>query len=113
MAVMNRRLVLTSEDARHPFRQTLPPHVLRPLPEPEPEVADAMARAEAPLFQWDEGDKQDDSVLDLVTPLPALLAMPAAAVAAAPRPGLITRQDVKDFLLAYCACLIAVGTFIF
>ena len=30
-----RALVLTSEAARHPFRQTLPPHVLRPLPEPE------------------------------------------------------------------------------
>ena len=26
-----RSLVLTSEFARHPFRQTLPPHVLRPL----------------------------------------------------------------------------------
>ncbi|HEX5537697.1 MAG TPA: hypothetical protein VFX27_10930 [Sphingobium sp.] len=26
-----RALVLTSESARHPFRQTLPPHVLAPL----------------------------------------------------------------------------------
>jgi hypothetical protein len=26
-----RTLVLTNEAARHPFRQTLPPHVLRPL----------------------------------------------------------------------------------
>ena len=30
-----RALVLTSESARHPFRRTLPPHVLRPLPEPD------------------------------------------------------------------------------
>tara|TARA_B110001454_G_scaffold182349_1_gene176844 strand:- start:367 stop:546 length:180 start_codon:yes stop_codon:yes gene_type:complete len=29
-----RALVLTSESARHPFRQTLPPHVLKPLPDP-------------------------------------------------------------------------------
>jgi len=29
-----RALVLTTEAARHPFRQTLPPHVLRPLPDP-------------------------------------------------------------------------------
>jgi hypothetical protein len=29
-----RALVLTSESARHPFRQSLPPHVLQPLPEP-------------------------------------------------------------------------------
>jgi len=26
-----RSLVLTNEAARHPFRQTLPPHVFRPL----------------------------------------------------------------------------------
>lgn len=30
-----RALVLTSESARHPFRQTLPPHVLKPLAEPD------------------------------------------------------------------------------
>ncbi len=29
-----RALVLTSESARHPFRQTLPPHVLAPLRDP-------------------------------------------------------------------------------
>ena len=27
----NRPLVLTSEGARHPFRQVLPPHVLKPV----------------------------------------------------------------------------------
>lgn len=30
-----RALVLTSESARHPFRKTLPPHVLKALPEAE------------------------------------------------------------------------------
>jgi len=29
-----RALVLTTESARHPFRQTLPPHVFKPLPDP-------------------------------------------------------------------------------
>lgn len=31
MKQKRRYLVLTSEQARHPFRQTLPPHVLAPL----------------------------------------------------------------------------------
>lgn len=30
-----RALVLTTESARHPFRQTLPPHVFKPLPDPQ------------------------------------------------------------------------------
>jgi len=29
-----RALVLTTESARHPFRRTLPPHVLAALPDP-------------------------------------------------------------------------------
>ncbi|MBP6031421.1 MAG: hypothetical protein KA533_08330 [Sphingobium sp.] len=29
-----RALVLTTESARHPFRQTLPPHVFKPLRDP-------------------------------------------------------------------------------
>tara|TARA_R110000782_G_scaffold167129_6_gene259225 strand:+ start:28790 stop:28969 length:180 start_codon:yes stop_codon:yes gene_type:complete len=32
---MKRRvLVLTTESARHPFRQTLPPHIFKPLADP-------------------------------------------------------------------------------
>ncbi len=30
-----RALVLTTESARHPFRQSLPPHVFKPLPDPQ------------------------------------------------------------------------------
>lgn len=30
-----RALVLTTESARHPFRQSLPPHVFKPLPDPK------------------------------------------------------------------------------
>jgi hypothetical protein len=32
---MKRALVLTTESARHPFRQWLPPHVLQIAPEPK------------------------------------------------------------------------------
>ncbi len=37
MRTRRRALVLTDEAARHPFRQSLPPHVRRPIvDEPEP-----------------------------------------------------------------------------
>jgi len=66
--------------ARHPFRQTLPARVLVPLPSHEPEVAEAMARAElrSKPVDWKQ----------------------------------VTLQDAKDFLLAYCACFMAVMAFI-
>ena len=41
-----RPLVLTTESARHPFRQSLPRHVLMPLPQDEAEVRLAKAKAE-------------------------------------------------------------------
>jgi len=64
---MRRSLVLGDESARHPFRQSLPPHVR------------------------------------------------AGAERAARRAGgrhAITVQDVRDFLLAYGACFMAVSAFI-
>lgn len=70
---------------RHPFRATLPRHVLRSLPGFEPEVAARRAAAEA---------EQNET-------------------AQLPRRWLgIGTQDVKDFLLAYTACLLALMTFI-
>ena len=40
MALKRRALVLENEAVRHPFRRSLPPHVLKPLPdEPEPRRA--------------------------------------------------------------------------
>lgn len=45
-ASRRRHLVLTSEQARHPFRRSLPPHVTRGLPVAEPEVLAAEARRE-------------------------------------------------------------------
>jgi hypothetical protein len=103
---MNRRLVLTSEGARHPFRRSLPPHVLAQLPQAEPEVLAAMARAEAaaekPLFQWDSAPRS------LSHDCEAALILPAAPQ----RRPLVSRQDVKQFLMAYSACFLAVSAFI-
>ena len=62
---MRRTLVLTDEQARHPFLASLAPHI---------------RRGEEPL------------------------AMPRA------RPAWM--QDLRDFLLAYCACFIAVSLYI-
>jgi hypothetical protein len=64
----------------HPFRASLPRHVLTPLPVPEPEVLAAMARAglRSEPVNWKR----------------------------------ITLQDAKDFLLAYCACFVALMAFI-
>lgn len=73
------------ELAGHPFRRTLPAHVLKPLPMFEPEVEAAIAALQLP-----EGVRSKP--VD---------------------PKRITRQDVKDFLLAYCACFMAVSAFIF
>lgn len=66
---------------RHPFRATLPRHVLRELPRHEPEVAQALSVREASA--------------------PARRSV-----------WRITAQDVKDFLIAYCACLLAAMTFL-
>lgn len=62
---MRRYLVVTDDIARHPFRASLPPHVLRGLPEIP------MPREKRPLV-----------------------------------------ETLKDFLLAYCACFMAVSAFI-
>lgn len=67
---MRRSLVLTDEQARHPFLASLAPHI---------------RRGEAPL------------------------AVPRA------RPGWNRAgwmQDLRDFLMAYCACFIAVSLYI-
>ena len=64
---MRRSLVLTDEQARHPFLASLAPHVRR------------------------GGDV-------------------AVAAPAVPTPR--WRQDLKEFLMAYCACFIAVSLFI-
>jgi hypothetical protein len=86
---MMKRPALNPDLSGHPFRRTLPAHVLRPLPMFEPEVERAMAVIAASGAQ--------------------LVEMRSPPV----DPRKITLQDMKDFLLAYCACFIAVAAFIF
>lgn len=72
---------------RHPFRATLPRRVLRTLPQPEPEVLARIEAAEA---------------VQVEAPI-----QPASQSRFA-----VTVQDVKDFLVAYTACLLALLTFL-
>ena len=72
---------------RHPFRASLPRRVLRRLPEPEPEVLRSQAGVDG-LIAADAGPAPRRSVWR------------------------ISVQDVKDFLIAYTACLLAVMTFL-
>ncbi len=72
---------------RHSFRRSLPTHVLRELPRQEPEVVAAMRRAEERLRELE------------VRSEPVNLKR-------------ITMQDLRDFLIAYCACFMAVMAFI-
>ncbi|MFN3457238.1 MAG: hypothetical protein ACK4Z8_06615 [Novosphingobium sp.] len=73
--------------SRHPFRASLPRHVLRELPRYEPEVMAAMKRAEIRLREAE------------IRSEPVNLKR-------------ITMQDLRDFLIAYCACFLAVMAFI-
>ncbi|MFM6829858.1 MAG: hypothetical protein ACKOVA_05920 [Novosphingobium sp.] len=88
--MMNRSPALATAaygTARHPFRASLPLHVLRELPKLEPEVVAAMRRAEDKLRDADIRSK------------PVNLQR-------------ITMQDLRDFLIAYCACFLGVMAFI-
>ncbi len=76
---MNRPLVTTAEHARHPFRRSLPAHVLRAMPTLEPEVIEAQARAEARL-------EIRSADVD---------------------PRAMSRSDAKDFLLAFLSGFVA------
>jgi len=75
--------------ANHPFRATLPLRVLRRLPVFEPEV---QARMDAAAAAAAEAGPIDERV-------------PA-------RRRWISRQDLRDFLLAYSACFLAVTAWI-
>jgi hypothetical protein len=82
---MRRSLVLGDETARHPFLQSLPPHV-RSGAQP---VLRAMPLEEAPprISLWQK-------LRDAWQGSP------------------ITAADLRLFLLAYCACFLAVSAFI-
>lgn len=90
---MRRALVLTNESARHPFRASLPAHVLQVEeeiePVVEPEVAAAMVAKtqETPLAET-VGDEVKPSFWQL------------------------TRSDVRGFATTYLASFLAVLVFI-
>ena len=111
---MDTRITFGRKNAGHPFRVGLAPHVLQPV------------MASPPLDQMSEPVPAEprghsfraalpDAVLQV---MPAYepevaLAMERAKLRSKPLdPGMITLQDVKDFLLAYCACFLAVLAFI-
>lgn len=84
LIILHMNHALTFGSSHHPFRATLPQRVMHRLPEFEPEVRAAMERA----------------------------AIRAEAPAAAPRRSFLSMRDLRDFLLAYCACFTAVMAFI-
>lgn len=96
---MRRALVLGDESARHPFRQVLPPHVRggkasHPFrAEPRASLIEAVGRS---VLGW---------LRDAVGRL-------RGRIAPGGRAWRISMQDARDFLLAYCACFLAVSAFI-
>lgn len=77
--------------SRHPFRSALPLRVLRRLPQYEPEVQARIAAMEFQEAEFTEADVSADG----------------------PRKRrFITMQDVKDFLIAYVACFMAVSAWL-
>ncbi|NBC35402.1 hypothetical protein GTZ99_02395 [Novosphingobium sp. FSY-8] len=110
---MRRALVLGDEVARHPFRQTLPAHIrtdAAPVTlRPAPELSHSERMGEAARHAGDE--------------LRGSFARHGHAVYHAlfrrwrihrsqRQPMRLTMQDGRDFLLAYCACFLAISAFI-
>jgi len=85
---MRRSLVLGDEAARHPFLQSLPPHVRSGHLVPARRVPAAPAKPGAHPFRA------------------ALAKRRSSALAG------ITARDLRQFLLAYCSCFLAVSAFI-
>lgn len=72
---------------RNSFRASLPRHALRELPRYEPEVQAAMRKAEHRLREIEVRSPDVDIKR-------------------------LTLRDVREFLIAYCACFLAVMAFI-
>jgi len=88
---MRRSLVQGDDAARHPFLQSLPRHVRRGG------GADPVRKRNRIALRDALGEMGSRMRLN---------------VRRWRREGKITTQDVKDFLLAYCACFVAVMAFI-
>lgn len=85
---MRRSLVLGDEAARHPFLQSLPPHVRSGHFVPARRNVPTPAKAGTHPFRA------------------ALAERRSSALAG------ITARDLRQFLLAYCSCFLAVSAFI-
>lgn len=95
---MRRSLVLGDESAHHPFLQTLPPHV---------RVGQVIACRDGDMAQ----DAPQKAAADWIKR--HAHAAPHTMMARLRHwRGAITMQDARDFLLAYCACFVAVMAFI-
>jgi len=89
--LMRRSLVQGDDVARHPFLQSLPRHIRH-------------GRGADPVHQRNRIAEREASAVRR-----AALAFALRRWRQASR---ITAQDAKDFLLAYCACFVAVMAFI-
>ncbi len=114
MQVMDARLNFGRKHFGHPFRQGLAPHVIQPgtagsVPEDNGQPG-AAPRRPHPF----RAALPETALWVMPTYEPEVaLAMARAQLRSKPLdPRLITLQDVKDFLLAYCACFLAVLAFI-
>lgn len=107
--VMETRITFGRKNVGHPFRAGFAPHVLQPLAACVglgiAQVRRVHAfRAALPKAMLRVMPEHEPEVAQ---------AMERARLRSKPvNPGMITAQDVKDFLLAYCACFLAVLAFI-
>ncbi len=111
---MDTKITFGRKNIGHPFRTGLAPHVLQPV------------LAGPPLGAVGEGFSPEPRRHAFRAALPeavlrvmpayepeVALAMERAKLRSKPLdPAMITLQDAKDFLLAYCACFLAVLAFI-
>jgi hypothetical protein len=102
---MRRSLVISDERARHPFLRQLPPHVRGGQKVP---CREAEAEPEAPAAQPSWAARQAYAARGRFA---GNLARAWKSAKSAPKA--ISASDVRHFLLAYCACFVAVSAFIY
>jgi hypothetical protein len=88
---MRRSLVQGDDVARHPFLQSLPRHVRH-------------GRRKDPVRSRNRVDEREAAAARKADLMVRLRQWKEASE--------LTAQDVKDFLLAYCACFVAVMAFV-
>jgi len=111
---MDTRIAFGRKNIGHPFRLGLAPQVLLPgMGGQAPALIGALAAAEPRCHPFRAA--LPEAVLRVMPEYEpeVALAMERAKLRSKPLdPRMITLQDMKDFLLAYCACFLAVLAFI-